>query len=301
MRIGIFGGAVNGGTVDDVVSEARAAADDGFATYWSPQVFGLDALTALAVVAREVPGIELGTSVVPTYPRHPMALAQQARTVQQVSGDRLVLGVGLSHQVVIESMFHLSFARPARHMAEYLAALLPLLRGEPVDVRGDTVGATGALTIPAAAPVPVVVAALGPRMLELAGRLTDGTLTWCVGPETLAAFTAPTIRRAAEEAGRPAPRVIAGLPVCVTDDPAAVRERAARALVIYGQLPSYRAMLDREGVAGPEDLVIAGGEAEVHDRLAALGGAGVTDLAAVELGADPDERARTRAVLQSLC
>ncbi|MBK9180600.1 MAG: TIGR03564 family F420-dependent LLM class oxidoreductase [Acidimicrobiales bacterium] len=299
MRIGIFGGD-DGGGLDAMVAAARQAAADGFAAYWTPQIFGLDALTALAVVGREVPGIELGTSVVPTYPRHPMVLAQQALTTQAASGGRLVLGIGLSHQVVVEGMWGYSFDKPVRHLREYLSVLLPLVRGESVAFEGDTIKGVGAVAVPGATPFPVVIAALGPQLLALAGTVADGTITWCVGPATLAAHTVPAITVAAEAAGRPAPRVIAALPVCVTDDPAGARQRAAQVFAIYGQLPSYRAMLDREGAAGPADIAVVGGEGEVGERIAGLAEIGVTDFAAVEFGATGDERARTRAALRAL-
>jgi 5,10-methylenetetrahydromethanopterin reductase len=301
MRIGIFGGDVyGGGTIDDVVASARTAADEGFATYWLPQIFGFDALTALAVVGREVPGIELGTSVIPTYPRHPMMLAAQALTTQAISGGRLALGIGLSHQIVIEGMFGYSFDKPVRHMREYLEILLPLVQKGSVSFRGETLSANGGLQIPGTTPCPVLLAALGPRMLELAGGVADGTITWVTGPATLEAHTVPAINAAAEHAGRPAPRVCAGLPVCVTDDVDAARGRAAKVFEIYGSLPSYRAMLDREGAEGPADVAVVGDEPAVAGALQRLADVGVTDFLAAEFGSSGTERARTREALRSL-
>src|SRR3954453_16777035 len=128
MRIGILSGLTSEGTLEQIVDEARVAEADGFSSFFVSQIFGHDALTVLAIVGREVPGIELGTGVVPTYPRHPMMLAQQALTVQAGAGGRLTVGTGLSHQMVIENMFGLSFERPVRHMREYLSALMPLLQ-----------------------------------------------------------------------------------------------------------------------------------------------------------------------------
>jgi 5,10-methylenetetrahydromethanopterin reductase len=300
MRIGIFGGDVAaGGSADEVVTAAGTAAEQGFAGYWLPQIFGLDALTMLAVVGREVPLIELGTSVVPTYPRHPMMLAAQALTTQATCGGRLVLGIGLSHQIVIENMFGYSFEKPVRHMREYLEILLPLVREGSVSFAGETLTFHGSVEIPGAAPFPVLIAALGPKMLELAGARADGTITWMTGAATLESHTVPTITAAAEQAGRPAPRVGVGLPVCVTDDVDAARQRAAKVFEIYGSLPSYRAMLDREGAEGPADVAVVGDEDEVAKGLRRLEAAGATDLAAVEFG-DGDERARTRALLRSL-
>jgi 5,10-methylenetetrahydromethanopterin reductase len=301
MRIGIFDGDTAGRTVDDVIAEVRAANDEGFATFWLPQIFSLDALTALAVAGREVPRIELGTAVVPTFPRHAMTLAQQALTVQAITGNRLALGIGLSHQVVVEGMWGLSFDKPLRHMREYLEIVSSLVRTGSVSFDGETMHAHGAVQVTGAEPVPILLAALGPKMLELAGREAAGTITWMTGAATLASHVTPTITKAAADAGRPAPRIAAGLPVCVTDDPGAARERAASVFQIYGTLPSYRAMLDREGAAGPADVAIVGDEAAVGAQLDRVAAAGATDLVAVEFASrkSPD-RARTRAFLRSL-
>src|SRR3954452_1139939 len=199
MRIAIFGG--ESPSLDAAVDAAGQVEAEGFHGYHVPQIFGLDALTTLAVVGREVPRIELGTGVIPTYPRHPMMLAAQALTTQMACDDRLLLGIGLSHQVVIESMFGLSFDKPARHMREYLSILVPLLHGEAAAVTGETLSADASLSIEGVEAPPVAVAALGPLMLKLAGRMADGTVTWMTGPATLAEHTVPTITPAAAEAG----------------------------------------------------------------------------------------------------
>lgn len=300
MQIGIGIGDIGGPcSVDQLVEQVRSAAADGFRAVWAPQVFGLDALTALAVAGREVPGVELGTSVVPTYPRHPATLAQQALTVNQATGGRLVLGIGLSHQPVVEGMWGYSFEKPLRHMREYLSVLLPLAREGNAAFAGETVKGFVPSMLPDRQPFPVLIAALAPKMLELAGSVADGTVTWMTGPATLASHIVPSITEAAKAADRPAPRVVAGFPIAVTDDPAAVRELAANALSVYGQLPSYVAMLQKEGVGGPADIVIAGDEATVNAEIDRIEAAGVTDLWAVEFGRNPDDRARTRALLQS--
>jgi 5,10-methylenetetrahydromethanopterin reductase len=298
MRIGIFGGTGRA-SVDDVVAVARQCEADGFASYVLPQIFGLDAMGLLAVIGREVPRIELMTGVVPTYSRHPVTMAQQALTVQAACGGQFSLGIGLSHQMVVENMFGLSFAQPVRHMREYLAVLLPLLRDGKADVDGETISTHAALDVPDLLPVPVLVAALGPKMLELAGTVTDGTVTWMTGPATLAEHTVPAITAAAERAGRPAPRIVTSLPVCVTADPDAARERAASDFRVYGFLPSYRAMLDREGAAGPADVAIVGDEATVRAGVARIADAGVTDFVASIFGPH-DARAATSALLQSM-
>ena len=300
MRIGLFGSKINDGTIDDVVADARSAEEAGYATYWASQIFGHDALSVLAIVGREVPRIELGTSVVPTYPRHPMVLAQQALTVNAASGGRLCLGIGLSHQVVIESVMGMSFEKPVRHLREYLSVLGPLSRGEPAAFDGEVYRVHGQLNVAGAAPFPTVVAALGTQTLKVAAELADGTLTWVTGPATLGEHIVPTITAAADAAGRPAPRVIAALPVCVTSDADGARARADKVLAVYGQLPSYRAMLDREGAAGPGDIGIFGSADEVVARIGALADIGVTDFAAVEFGSSSDEFAATRAAVTSL-
>jgi F420-dependent oxidoreductase-like protein len=300
MQIGIFGGDVTAGNdLERVRGAAATAAEQGFALFAIPQIFGADALTVLAVIGSHVPDIELATGVVPTYPRHPSALAAQALTVQAASGNRLVLGIGLSHQLVIEGMFGYSFEKPVRHMREYLSILMPLLRGEPADVDGDTLHAHLSVVVPDAAAPPVLVAALGPQMLHLAGTVADGTVTWMTGPATLGGHTVPAITAAAAEAGKPSPRVAVALPVCVTDDETAARERAAADYLVYGFLPSYRAMLDREGAAGPADVAIVGDEAAVRAGIERVADAGATDFVASEFGSTAD-RARTRELLRSL-
>ena len=283
-----------------MVAEAAAAERDGFAAYWAPHIFGHDALTALAVVGTQVPRIELGTSVVPTFPRHPHAIAQQAHTVAAASGNRFTLGIGLSHKIVIENMFGMSYDKPVRHLREYLSVLMPLSRNEPANFEGEMYKVHAGISAKGSNGFSVVVAALGEQMLRVTAAMADGTLTWCTGPATLAAHTIPTITRAAEEFGRPAPRVIAALPVCVTSDTEAAAARAAETFAAYGALPSYRAMLDREGVAGPADIAIIGSTDEVRNRVGALADIGVTDFAAVEFGATPEEIAETRDALKGL-
>jgi 5,10-methylenetetrahydromethanopterin reductase len=277
----------------------REAADDGFSSAWLSNIFGLDALTALAVAGSQGQGIELGTAVVPTYPRHPAVLAQQALTTATAVGGRLTLGIGLSHKIVIEDMYGYSFDRPARHMREYLSVLLPLLDGERVSFDGETLRAGITLTTPRPGRVPVLLAALAPQMLRLAGQRTDGTILWMTGPATVRDHIVPAITRAAADAGRPAPRVVCMLPICVTDDPGAARARANRVFAIYGQLPSYRAMLDREGAAEPGDVVLTGDEASVAAQVDGLAQAGVTDFVAAEYSHGHDQL-RTRALLKSL-
>ena len=299
MRIGTsVAEPTSADAISELGSQLRRAADDGFTSAWMSNIFGLDALTALAVAGSQVPGIELGTAVVPTYPRHPAVLAQQALTTSLALGGRLALGIGLSHKIVIDDMYGYSFDRPARHMREYLSVLLPLLDGEPAAFTGETLRASIGLSTPRPGRVPVLLAALAPQMLRLAGERADGTVLWMTGPATVRDYIVPTITAAAQAAGRPSPRVVCMLPVCVTDDADAARARATRALEIYGQLPSYRAMLDREGAQGPGDVTLAGDEAAVAAQVSALEEAGVTDFVAADL--DEPGQHRTRDLLKSL-
>ncbi|HEY1322621.1 MAG TPA: TIGR03564 family F420-dependent LLM class oxidoreductase [Streptosporangiaceae bacterium] len=304
MRIGIAVGELRGpATLDAITGQVRSAAEAGFATAWSAQAFGWDALTTLAVagavVGDSAPGIGLGTAVVPVHPRHPLVLASQALSVQAATRNRLTLGIGLGIKRFVEGMFGYSYDRPARHMREYLSALVPLLRGERVAYQGETVRAVGTVSVPATAPPPVLVAALGPVMLRTAGELADGTVTWMTGPRTLASHIVPTITRAAAAAGRPDPRVVAGLVVCVTGDEAGVRGRIAQQYTLAGQVPTYRAMLDREGAAGPEDVAIVGDEAAVRRQVHRLAAAGATEFLAAPFGST-SEQARTAEVLADL-
>jgi F420-dependent oxidoreductase-like protein len=290
VRIGVFFPTKEYAALDAMAERFRTVADRGLSSIWLPQSSGFDALTVLAYAGSQVPRVELGTSVIPTYPRHPVALAAQALTVNAAVDGRLVLGIGLSHRAAIEGSYGLSYDQPARHMREYLAALMPLLHEGAVDVRGDTITARAALNTPGAPPPPVLLAALQPRMLQLAGSIASGTITWCTGPATLAEQVVPLITSAAEAAGRPAPRVVVALPTIVTDDEADGRSKAGEQLAGYGDIPVYRAVLDREGVAGPADVSVVGDEASVTSQLHHLADIGATDYVAIPTGDDADRR-----------
>ena len=300
MRIGIMVGEITGAaSLDQLISQVQAAADAGLDTAWQAQLTGLDALTTIAIVGRAVPGIKLGTAVIPTYPRHPIALASQALTVQAAIGNRLRLGIGPSHAFIVEERFGYSFERPVRHVREYLAALEPLLRGERVDYRGETLKASGTVTVPGAERPELLVAALGPAMLRLTGQHADGTVTWMTGPVTIENHIVPTLTHAAAEAGRPAPAIIAGVPICVTDDPERARKLAARLFARYAQAPSYRAMLDREGVSEPGEIAIVGDESAIERALRQLIEIGATEVLALPFGQAADQ-SRTLALLGAL-
>jgi 5,10-methylenetetrahydromethanopterin reductase len=302
MRIGIITSLSAGGgrpaTVDQIIEQVAGIERQGFSSAAFAHISGMDALTVIALVGRGVPRIELESAVVPIYIHHPVAMAQQALTVQAAIGGRLLLGIGLSHKPAVEQRWGLSFEKPVDFMREYLAILLPLLRGEAVAYAGKRLKAQTQLTI-ADAPAPsLVLAALGERMLRLAGEQTDGTALWMVGPKTLREHVTPIITEAARKAGRPAPRILVGLPICVTSDPAAARERTARSLANYGQLPSYRAMLDLEGANGPADVLLTGSESDVERQLAELEDAGATDFTAMPIGTR-EEHERTSEFLRS--
>ena len=294
--------AIGGSPIDSTVNDLAKVRDEGFRRVWMAQMpYDGDLLTALAVALREVDGIEVGSAVLPIQNQHPMQLAQRALTLNTIAGGRFILGLGMTHQAVTEGMWGIPYDKPVRRMREYLDALQPLLAGEAVNAVGETATARGALQI-AGAPTPdVYLAALGPQMLKLCGKRTAGTLTWMCGPKTLGEHIVPTLRAAAAEAGRPenAVRVVSGLPISVTDDEAGARAQAAEQFGMYGTLPSYRAMLDREGYANPEDAAIIGDEKAVSDRLDELSALGVDEFSAVVFDASPEVRERTRALLLS--
>jgi F420-dependent oxidoreductase-like protein len=272
----------------------------GLHAVWMPNVSsrGFDAAMALALGGARTRRVELGTFVVPTFTRHPLVMAQQALSAQAATGGRFVLGIGLSHRVAMEGQLGFDFSRPIRHMREYLTCLAALLDGQTVDFTGEEFRIRNFVLTPppGVAPPPVLVAALGPQMLRLAGRLSAGTAIWVGGPRYVAE-AAEAIRAAAHEAGRPRPRVLASVPVCVTDRARAVRAAAAQFFVRYGQLASYRAILDKEGVRGAEEVALIGDEATVQAGIAAFADAGATDFSAAIFTPPGEDAGRTLALL----
>ena len=297
MEISILeypGGRGGSSIIDTYVDQVAALRDEGFARMWSTQMPNeRDLLTAIEGIC--------GPAPVPIQNQHPMLLAQRALTLNVIAGGRLVLGLGMTHQAVTEGMWGIPWDKPIRRLGEFLDGLLPLLDGEQADAVGETVTTRGALQIPGATAPDVLIAALGPQMLRLAGRRVAGTITWMTGPKTLAEHVGPALRAAAAGAGRPpgAVRVAAALPVSVTDDVDAARKVAAEQFAVYGYLPSYRAMLDREGYAGPGDAALIGDEEEVSGRIDELRAAGVDEFAAGTFDPSAEGRARTRALLRS--
>ena len=307
MRIGLLTGA-RGAVVEleSLIKEVVQAEKDGFDSIWFPQVSsgpGFDALTALSLAASQTGHIALGTAVVPIFTIHPHTLAKHALTAQIASGGRLTLGVGLSHRPVVEDVLGLSYRNPARRMGEYLGVLRPLLDEGKVDYAGRFYNVKAQFQMPGATPVPVVIAALAPRMLRIAGEQADGTFTWMAGVKTIESHVIPRIQAAAQAADKPSPRVCVGMPVAVTDDSQGAREQAAKIYERYGQLTNYRRMLDLEGVEGPSEVALIGNETEVEEQLKAYADAGATDFLASIFPAGGDEEAsltRTANLLKSL-
>jgi 5,10-methylenetetrahydromethanopterin reductase len=304
MKIGINGSSLIalGSPLQEMIDHVAEAEAAGFSSYWLAQLAVPDALTAIAMMGARTSTIEIGTAVIPTWPRHPLMLAAQALTVQEAIGNRLALGIGLAHKMSIEGTLKIPFATPAKHMDEYLSVLLPALRDRKVSFIGDiwsaeVEGITGA---PGAEAPAVLLAAMGPRMLRLAGERTDGSILWLSGPKAIAEQIKPALDTAAAAAGRPSPRIVASVPVCVTSKPDDIRGVIAAMLAGYNDLPSYRGVMDTEGAGGPADVSIVGNEEEVAAGLAAFAEAGATDFAAVEFVIDPEDGKRTRAVLQEL-
>ena len=302
MKIGINGsGMVQKASVEAIADHAATAAKQGFAHYWLAEhpTGGLDALTTLALVGQRVPDIELGTAIVPTFPRHPMALAGQALTVADAIGERLTVGIGLSHEPMMAQL-GIGFEKPIRHLREYLSILMPLLHDGATNFDGELLSCDAKLFQTPKHNVPVLVAALGPQALAVTGKWADGTTLAWVGPKTIREHIVPRLQEAAAEHQRPAPRVVATLPICVTEQSTTVRESIGKGLSLYGRLPSYQAMFEREGASGPADVAVVGSRTEVMDQVAALAEAGVTDFAPSEFCLNRDEWSATRELLVEL-
>jgi F420-dependent oxidoreductase-like protein len=302
MRIGLTGGA---SSVDTFIGNTERAEADGFSSTWLPSAVGGDPLTWIAAAGRATTSIELGTSVLQTYTSHPVLMANRAVSVASAMGrPGFTLGIGPSHQHAIEGAYGLDYSHVGRHTEEYVSVLAPLLRGESVhfDGRDFRVHLDGAVPAPPA-PVPLLLAALAPRMLRVAGELADGTILWMANARSIETHVVPRLHAAAEAAGRPTPRIVAGLPVAVVDDEAEGRRVAAEMFAGYGVLPNYRRILDRGGIDGPGDAAIVGNESSVAAQITALADAGTTDLWAAPFPVGDDRRAsrsRTLDLMRSL-
>jgi 5,10-methylenetetrahydromethanopterin reductase len=313
MRIGVMIGPERGryaSKVERLRRDARWADEAGLSTVWVPQIPDeMDVLTAAAVVGAETTRVEVGTAVVPVQPRHPIALAQQALSTQMVCEGRLSLGLGVSHHWIVDEMLGLPYERPARTMGAYLDVLDAAFAGPgPVDVENELFRVHNPLDITDLTPTPVLLAALGPVMLRIAGERTGGTILWMADERAVASHVVPHLTRAAEAAGRPAPRVVAGIPVCLCrDDEVDVAvARTNRILAEAEVSPNYQRLLDLGDAREVGDILAAGSEASIEKRLAAFRDAGVTDISVrvVPIGEGRDELLaslrRTRDYLASL-
>ncbi|WP_066909405.1 TIGR03564 family F420-dependent LLM class oxidoreductase [Millisia brevis] len=293
----------SGNTVDDLVSLAADAHRSGLRSVWFSQRFDTDALSVAAVVGHAVPDIAIGTSVVPIYPRHPLVVANQANTAQAAAHGRFTLGLGLGAKVLLQPTFGTDATRPIRHLREYLTVLDQLFTDGTADFHGETVTAVTprSTRVAGAARPDILVAALGPQALRVTGALADGTLPFLAGPRTLREFIVPTISEAAARAGRRPPRIVVAVAAVVTDEPTAVTARIAEAGTFYTRIPSYRAVLAREGLEGPEQLAIVGDEEHLARELERYRQAGATELVLTGTAVDgPDNRARTWAAAAAL-
>jgi F420-dependent oxidoreductase-like protein len=302
MRIGLTGG---GSSVDKVVAQAERAEADGFTSLWYASVVTGDPLVAMAIAGRQTASIELGTAVLQTYPCHPLLQANRAASVADAMGrPGLTLGIGPSHRPLVEEVYGYGYDHPGRNTEEYVHILTALLAGEPVDVDGsDWTAHTGGRAVPPPHPVSVLVSALGPRLLRLAGAVADGTVLWMAPAKAIETHVVPTITAAAADAGRPAPRVVAGLPVAVHDDESAARSAAVTYSTAYAGMANYQRILEIGGAATPADAAIVGDEASVRSQLQALLDAGATDIWAAPFPVGDDPRAslrRTRELLMAL-
>lgn len=302
MRIGLTGG---GPTVDKVVEQAVQAEVEGFTALWYASLVTGDPLVAIAVAGRETATIELGTAVLQTYPCHPLLQASRAASVvDAMRRPGFTLGIGPSHRPLVEDVLGMSYAHPGRSTEEYVEILCGVLQGEVVDLDGhDWSAHTAGRASPPAHPVPVLVSALGPRLLNVAGAVADGTVLWMAPPRAIGEHITPKVTAAAAAAGRPSPRIVAGLPVAVHDDVDAAREAAAATSAMYAGMENYRRILALGGVDSPAEAAIVGDEAAVAAQMQGLLDAGATDIWAHVFPVGDDRRGsvqRTKDLLRSL-
>lgn len=304
MKISIFmgsGSPMPG--LEGLIETSVRAESDGFDGVWFAQLFMEDALTAISVAGGRTNRVELGTAVVPSFTRHPWTMAQQALTTQAATGGRLALGIGPSHKVTIEGNFGLRFERIAEHTEEYVSVVRQLVHNGSVDFSGKHYRVRGEMEVAGAARFPILISALGPKMLDVAGRLADGTVTWMVGKSALEHHIVPRIHAAAERSGRPVPRVCVGVPIAVTDDNDRAIQEAGGRFAGFARLPSYRRMLDIDGADGPADVAVVGNEAQVERQLREYAEAGATEILATIFPVGRSEEAsreRTWSLLRSL-
>ncbi len=291
MRIGLTGGATS---TQKLVEQAVRAEQQGFTSLWyASSVLG-DPLAAIALAGRATTSIELGTAVLQTYPCHPLLQANRAAAVAEAMGRQgFTLGIGPSHATLVRDVYGLSYENPGASTEEYVRIVAALLRGEVVDFDGEHWSAHSADRMaPVAAPVPVLLSAMSPRMLRVCGQFTDGAVLWMATARVIETLIAPRLHAAAAEAGRPVPRIIAGLPVAVHDDVAEARSAAAATATLYAGLTNYQRVLEAGGVSSPAEAALVGSEESVRAQLSGLLDAGATDVwtQIVPVGQTRDER-----------
>ncbi|OBI90888.1 LLM class F420-dependent oxidoreductase [Mycobacterium sp. 1245805.9] len=266
--------------VDDVIGQARRAYELGVGQVWLAQRADYDAITLAGLIGATVPGLGVGTSVVPINPRHPLIVASLAQTAQAASHGNFSLGLGLGARAIERQTFGTDWSNTIQRLREHLTILRSVFDTGSVDVHGSelSAGPQWPVHVPGGTPVPVYVAAMGPQALRVTGELADGTLPYLAGPRTIEEFIAPAITGAAAEAGRPAPRIIVAVPVVLSDDADAARSVAAEQLGFYQTIPSYRKVIAREGVDSVTELAAVGPEESVVKQLRRYLDAGATDV-----------------------
>ena len=317
MKIGVMIGPERGDTarkVSRLAQEIGWAENAGLPTAWVPQVpSDLDALQMVSLLGMHTSRIELGTAVVPLQAQHPVALARQALTAHAIAGGRLTLGVGPSHHWIVTDMLGLPYHKPAAYTRDYLEVLHAAWHASgaaagAVDVANGTFTVRNPLDIAPVTPLPVLVAALGPVMLKVAGEHSDGTVLWMADERAIGDHVVPALTAAAAAAGRKAPRVVAGIPVCLCA-PSRVDEARARANRILGEAeisPNYQRILSYGDARDVGDLCAAGDEAAITARFKRFADAGVTDLSVrlLPLGTGREEliasKNRTRELVAAL-
>lgn len=313
MRIGVMIGPEKGDSarkLERMLRDIEWAESAGLSTAWIPQIpTDFDALITIAAMGLRTSRIELGTAVVPLQAQHPIALARQALSAQAAAGGRLALGVGPSHHWIIRDMLGLPYEKPAAYTRDYLEVLRAGLTGPgSVDVENSTFTVRNPLDLGPVAPVPVLVAALGPVMLRIAGEQADGTVLWMADERAISEHVVPKITKAAADAGRAAPRIVAGLPVCLCE-PGRVAEARARANRILGEAevsPNYQRLLEQGDARDIGDLCLAGDESEIAAGLRRYADAGATDISVrlLPIGDNRDElvasKQRTREMIAGL-
>ncbi|MFJ6070964.1 LLM class F420-dependent oxidoreductase [Streptomyces sp. NPDC093065] len=290
--------------VDATVELAREAAAAGLRSAWFGQTFGADSPQLAAVVGREVPGLQVGTSAIPVFGRHPLLVSSQAQTAQAATHGRYHLGLALGTKLLTEGGFGLPFERPIARLREFLTALRQLTQNGAADFRGELL--TAVTPVPARVPgaeagVPLLVAAMGAQSLRVSGELADGILPYLAGPRALETHIVPALTAAAEAAGRPAPRIVALVHGVVTDDVEAVRQKATEQLAFYEQIPSYARVVELSGGHRASDVAVIGDEKTVAAEVRRYRDAGATEVvfAGTEIAGETDRR-RTWALLGEL-